>query len=111
MRRIRDDGGAPYHQQDQKPARLQHRPPRQIRTTLAVYFLLGSLLSLVGLALAGELTLEEVRFAALAVPALVVGFALSGPLRRRLPASVVRVLVLAVSGASALALLVRSVVG
>ncbi|RYY42022.1 MAG: sulfite exporter TauE/SafE family protein, partial [Actinomycetales bacterium] len=33
---------------------LQRRSPRQIRTTLAVYFLLGSLLSLVGLAWAGE---------------------------------------------------------
>lgn len=90
---------------------LQHRAPRQIRTTLAVYFLLGSLLSLAGLGLAGELQRDELMFAASAVPALVVGFALSGPLRRRLPADVVRALVLLVSGASALALLVRSALG
>lgn len=90
---------------------LQHRAPRQIRTTLAVYFLLGSLLSLAGLGLAGELQRDELVFAASAVPALVVGFALSGPLRRRLPADVVRALVLLVSGASALALLVRSALG
>jgi uncharacterized membrane protein YfcA len=90
---------------------LQHRAPRQIRTTLAVYFLAGSLLSLAGLLVAGELTREELAFAATAVPALVVGFALSGPLRRRLPEHVVRPLVLLVSGASAVVLLVRSLVG
>jgi uncharacterized membrane protein YfcA len=90
---------------------IQHRPPRQIRTTLAVYFLLGSVLSLVGLGAAGELTGEQLVFAAAAVPALALGFGLSGPLRRRLPASVVRALVLLVSGASAVVLLVRSLVG
>lgn len=90
---------------------LQRRSPRQIRTTLAVYFLLGSLLSLAGLALAGELTLDEVWFALAAVPALALGFAVSGPLRRRLPAEVVRPLVLLVSGVSAVALIVRSTFG
>ncbi|MCR4514032.1 sulfite exporter TauE/SafE family protein [Aeromicrobium sp. 50.2.37] len=90
---------------------LQRRSPRQIRTTLAVYFLLGSLLSLVGLAWAGELTVDEAWFALAAVPALVLGFVVSGPLRRRLPAHVVRPLVLLVSGASAVALIVRSTVG
>lgn len=90
---------------------LQRRSPRQIRTTLAVYFLLGSLLSLVGLAWAGELTVDEAWFALAAVPALVLGFAVSGPLRRRLPAHVVRPLVLLVSGASAVALVVRSTFG
>lgn len=90
---------------------LQHRAPRQIRTTLAVSFLLGSLLSLAGLGLAGELQRDELLFATAAVPALVVGFASSGPLCRQLPADVVRALVLLVSGASALALLVRSALG
>lgn len=90
---------------------LQRRSPRQIRTTLAVYFLLGSLLSLVGLAWAGELTVDEAWFALAAVPALVLGFVVSGPLRRRLPAHVVRPLVLLVSGASAVALIVRSTFG
>jgi uncharacterized membrane protein YfcA len=90
---------------------LQHRAPRQIRTTLAVYFLLGSVLSLVGLGIVGELDVAEVWFALACVPALALGFAVSGPLRRRLPAPLVRVLVLVVSGGSALLLLVRSLVG
>lgn len=89
----------------------QHRPPRQIRTTMAVFFLIGAVMSLAGLGVAGELTLEELSVAALMVPALVVGFAISGPLRRRLPAEVVRPLVLLVSGVSSLVLVVRSLVG
>jgi hypothetical protein len=89
---------------------LQHRPPRQIRCTLAVYFLLGASLSLVFLGIAGQLDKTSFVLAAAYLPCLVVGFALSRPLRRVLPARYVRPLVLAVCAASALVLLVRSIV-
>lgn len=89
----------------------QHRPPRQIRTTLAVYFVSGAALSLIGLGWSGELTVDEVRLAGLMVAPLLLGFALSFALRRRIPAERVRPLVLAVCGAAALLLIVRSLVG
>ncbi len=89
----------------------QHRPPRQLRTTLAVYFLLGSVLSMVGLGAGGELTLTQLAVALSMMPVLLVGAAVSGPLKRRLPPEVVRPAVLVICGASALALLVRSIVG
>ncbi|EFQ82935.1 hypothetical protein HMPREF0063_12144 [Aeromicrobium marinum DSM 15272] len=89
----------------------QRRPPRQIRTTLAVFFLVGAAMSLVGLGISGELTRDELMVAVAMLPALLVGFAISGPLRRRLPTEVVRPLVLLVSGASAVVLVVRSLVG
>lgn len=86
----------------------QHRPPHQIRSTIAVFFTAGAVLSLIGLALAGELTVEEVEAAALLVPVLAVGVLVGTRLRSRLPLTVMRPALLLVSGASAVVLIVRS---
>jgi uncharacterized protein len=87
----------------------QHRPPREIRTTLAVYFMVGAALSLAGLALAGQLGLREALLAACLAPVLPVGAVLGRFLRRRLPAHRVRGAVLLVCACSALVLLAKSV--
>lgn len=89
---------------------VQHEEPRRIRTTLAVYFCLGSGMSLVGLSLAGQVTLLQVQVAALLVPVLVVGAEVSRLLRRHLRPALVRPAVLLVCAASSLALVVRSLV-
>lgn len=86
----------------------QHRPPRQIRTTMAVYFLIGAAISLVGLAISGDLERHQVAVGALLLPAVVLGVLLGLPLRRMLPTHRVRGAVLLVSGISALVLVVRS---
>ena len=86
----------------------QHRPPRQIRSTLAVFFMAGAGLSLTGLAVAGELELRHLLLAAALVPVLLLGTVLGAVLRPRLPAEQVRTVVLLVCAASALALLVRT---
>lgn len=86
----------------------QNQPPRQIRTTLAVYFMVGAALSLVGLAIAGQLDLREALLAAVLAPVLPVGAVLGRVLRRRLPSHQVRGVVLLVCAASATVLLVRS---
>jgi uncharacterized membrane protein YfcA len=89
----------------------QHRPPRQIRTTMAVYFIIGASLSLVALAVTGDLTGDQGVAAAELLPFLAVGALLGALARRSLPSHVVRPAVLLVSSASAVVLLVRSVVG
>jgi uncharacterized protein len=89
----------------------QHRPPTQIRTTMAVYFLIGAAISLVGLTVSGDLTRHQVAVAGLLVPAVLLGALAGIPLRRRLPLHVVRPAVLLVSALSALVLLVRSLTG
>ncbi|GAA2080617.1 sulfite exporter TauE/SafE family protein [Aeromicrobium halocynthiae] len=89
----------------------QHRPPLQIRTTMAVYFLIGALLSLGGLALAGELTRAQMVTAAALLPVLLAGALISGPLKRHLRPETVRPAVLVVCAASAVVLLVRSLLG
>jgi uncharacterized protein len=89
----------------------QHRPGRQVRSTLAVYFLIGASLSLVGLGVGGALHLREFEVALALAPFLLVGFAAAGPVRARLDIGYTRMGVLAVCAASALVLLVRSAVG
>ena len=86
----------------------QNRPPRQIRTTLAVYFMVGAALSLAGLALAGQLDLRRALLAACLAPVLPFGAALGHALRRRLPEHRVRGAVLLVCAASAVVLLAKS---
>jgi len=86
----------------------QDRPPRQIRTTLAVYFMVGAGLSLAGLALAGQLEPHKALLAACLAPVLPFGAALGRALRKRLPERHVRGAVLLVCAASAVVLLVRS---
>lgn len=86
----------------------QHRPPHQIRSTLGVFFIIGAGMSLVGLGAAGELEPASFLLAMSMVPALVVGFALSRLLDRRVPRHRIRTGVLLVSGLSAVVVLVRS---
>lgn len=89
----------------------QHRPPQEIRTTMAVYFLIGAALSLVALLVTGDLTGHQAVAAVELLPFLALGAVLGTVARRRLPAGVVRPAVLVTSSASALVLLVRSLVG
>ena len=86
----------------------QHRPARQIRSTLAVYFLVGAVLSVAGLAVAGEVERTDVLFGLLMLPTLVVGGWLARVLRRRTDPESIRTGVLLVCAASAVGLLVRS---
>lgn len=89
----------------------QHRPAREIRTTMAVYFVAGAGLSLGGLAVAGQVVARDVLLAASLLPTLVAGAAAGKALRPRLSAERVRPAVLVVCGTSASVLLLRSIVG
>lgn len=89
----------------------QHRPPRQIRSTLAIYFVAGALLSLIGLGIAGLLGSREIVLGLALIPLLVLGTWLGTTVRPRVPGEHVRPAVLAVCTAAALLLLVRSLTG
>ncbi|MCH1866671.1 sulfite exporter TauE/SafE family protein [Nocardioides sp. CFH 31398] len=86
----------------------QHRPPAQIRSTLAVYFVLGGVLSLAGLGLGGQLSPASAVVALSLLPALAVGTVSGGVLRERLAPERVRPLVLLACAASATTVLVVS---
>lgn len=86
----------------------QHRPPEQIRTTLAVLFTVGAGMSLAGIWLSGHLDTDVLPLALVLTPCLVVGAWAGSRLQGVLPDRLVRYAVLAVCAASALVLLVRS---
>ena len=74
---------------------LQHERPQRVRSTLAVFFVAGSLLGLGGLLLGGELTGEQVVAGLVWVPFGLLGFAASAPVRARIDPGRFRRMVLA----------------
>lgn len=79
-----------------------------LRSTMGVYFLVGNVLSVTALTVAGEIGQREVLRALALLPFLLAGFWISGPLRGRVDAGRLRVAVLGLSAAGALVLLGRT---
>lgn len=86
----------------------QHGDPVNIRATLGGYFLFGSIMSLVALAVGGSVSERDLRLALLLVPSALVGLGLSRLLVRRLPAATIRPLLLVACSVSALVLLIET---
>lgn len=89
----------------------QRSPGGTLRATMGMYFLIGNLASVLALAAAGEVAVRDGTRALVLLPFLLAGFLLSGPLRRHVDGSRLRVAVLSVSAGSAVLLLVRTAVG
>jgi uncharacterized membrane protein YfcA len=83
----------------------------QVRATLGAYFAAGSLLSLAGLAVAGEVRGDALLAAATLLPFMIAGFLLSGPARRLLDRGWTRPAVLAIAIGGALTLLGQAALG
>lgn len=84
----------------------QHAEPETLRATLAAFFSVGALISLIGLTIAGEVDRHRLGLALVVLPGVPLGLLLSRPLIGRVPADRIRPMVLAVCAASALALLI-----
>jgi len=89
----------------------QHHPGPEVRASMAAYFCLGGLVSVIGLGIGCQMSVHDVWAALLLAPALLAGHAVAGPLRSRLDAGHTRAAVLVICGTSAVALLVRSALG
>jgi uncharacterized protein len=89
----------------------QHAEGPMLRSTLNTYFALGSAMSIPALALAGHFGREQLVDGMLLLPPTLVGFALSGWTRSWLDAGRTRAAVLAVATASALAVVVKEMLG
>jgi uncharacterized membrane protein YfcA len=79
-----------------------------LRSTMGMYFLVGNVLSVTALAVAGEIGQRELLRALALLPFALAGFWISGPLRGRVDGGRLRVAVLVVSAAGAVVLLVRT---
>lgn len=82
----------------------QHRPPPEVRSTVALCSFVGEVASVGFLLLYGRISGHDLVTAATLLPAALVGMALSGRLRHRLDGSRLRILVLVFAVASSLAL-------
>ena len=89
-------GGPPY------ALAYQHSPGPELRSTVAVCFLVGEVISLIVLAISGQVTGATMLFTAAMLPFLIVGSFLSRYVHHRLDGSLLRYIVLGfaiVSGA------------
>lgn len=89
---------------------LSRLPGPQLRSTLASYFLISGSTTLCTLALFGEFRAEQFGWGLLFMPAVVVGFLVSSPLRKILDRGYVQPAVLIVSAGAAITLFARSLV-
>jgi uncharacterized protein len=84
---------------------MQSLPPAPLRATLGIVFFLGSAISLAALAAVGRTGAQDLAIGALLLPWMAAGFALSGPLARRMSRQGVRTMLLALAAAGAVAVL------
>ncbi|MFG1615482.1 sulfite exporter TauE/SafE family protein [Nonomuraea wenchangensis] len=82
----------------------------QIRATLAMFFFLSAVQSLVILAIVGELPGRALSTGATLIVPMLLGFLVSGPLRRYLDGGKVRTAVLVVAAVSAVGLIAQNVI-
>jgi uncharacterized membrane protein YfcA len=87
---------------------LQHERPQRVRSTLAAFFVAGSLLGLSGLFLGGELPRDQVVAGLVWMPFALLGYAVSGPIRARVDAEVFRRYVLGFCVLASLTVIVRA---
>jgi uncharacterized membrane protein YfcA len=84
----------------------QRQPGLRLRGTLAAYFIVGTVFSLVALAWAGRFGIEEMRLSGLLIPGTVLGYFLSRPAAAYLDGGRTRAAVLAVSALAAVSVIV-----
>lgn len=89
---------------------LRHEPPDRLRATLAVFFMAGSTMGVGGLAIAGQVTGDQLRAGLLWVPFVLLGHVIAGPVRARMPAAAVRRGVLTFCVVASVSVIVRTVI-
>ncbi|WP_219417372.1 sulfite exporter TauE/SafE family protein [Pseudonocardia nigra] len=85
----------------------QHRPAPELRSTIAICFLVGEVISLGLLAATGQVDGEQLRTALMLVPALGLGALLSRAVHHRVDGPVMRTLVLGFALVSGVVVLVQ----
>jgi uncharacterized membrane protein YfcA len=88
----------------------QELPGPRLRATLATYFTLLSIVSLISLVPAGRFGGHELQLSLVLLPGIVLGFLLSGPLSRYLDRGYTRAAILSFSAAAAILLIVQQVI-
>ncbi len=85
-----------------------HGEPRTVRATIAAFFSVGAVITVVGLILSGEIGRHELALTAVILPGVIGGLPLSSRLGHRLSPQVLRPLILALCAISGTLLLLRT---
>ncbi len=95
------------------PAALLFKDERgpTVRSTLALFFSFGLVVTLIARIVAGKITGDDVVIGALLLPGLAAGYIASSRLRGRVDAMALRPAILAISSVAAIGLLVRAIAG
>jgi uncharacterized protein len=83
----------------------QHAPGQRLRGTLAAYFIIGTFVSLMALAMVGRFGGEELRLSSFLIPGTVLGYLVSHPAAAYLDGGYTRAAVLAVSALAAVSVI------
>lgn len=87
------------------------QPGPVVRATLAAYFIVGTITSLVALGSVGRVNLDQVGLAVVLLPSLIVGNLLARPFARFLDSGYTRRAILALAGAAGVALVLSNILG
>lgn len=90
---------------------MAHRPSREVRGTLSLFFVVGSVMSVGWFWVQGELPRSSVTLSVAYLPLVALAFLAGHGVHRRIPREAFRRVVLALCAASAAVLLVKSLVG
>ena len=88
----------------------EHERPERVRSTLAVFFVLGAVMAIVSLSVAGQFTRAQLLAGLAWLPFVAIGYAVAAPLRRHLRTEHLRRAVLAFSALAGVSLLLRALV-
>lgn len=83
----------------------------RVRANLGVIFFIGGLMTLLARIAADAIEVQDVVVGLVLTPAAVIGFAVSGPLRKFAEGRTLRVAILAISSAAAATLLIKAAIG
>jgi hypothetical protein len=89
---------------------FHHLPPAPMRATLGCVFFVGSIFSLLALAMVGHASAHDLTLGLLLLPWMVAGFFLSGPLARQMSRTQVRALLLGLAAFGGIAVLVQTAI-
>ncbi len=89
---------------------LQHERPERLRSTMAAFFVVGSLLAVGGLAVAGQFTVHQLLAGLAWIPFIGLGYAAAGPARARLDRDRLRRAVLVFCVVAGTSVIVRALV-
>lgn len=87
----------------------QHKSADKIRANLSSFFIIGNIISFIGLYIGGKLTLEHFMLAMMLLPGILLGFYLSRPLSGYLNPKHIRFLILLFSTISAVLVIIEGI--